>query len=118
MKEYNFLKIIKDQTQSTYIGNDCAYLKELGIVVTQDNFIEDIHFKRNWATPYQIGYKATAVNISDILASGAEPAYIPAFRCGECGRDRADRQHRSSRHWGSRQSHRRRHSGEHRRHHP
>ena len=76
MKEFDFLKIIKEQTQSTYIGDDCAYLKELGIVITQDNFVEDIHFKRNWATPYQIGYKATAVNISDILASGAEPAYI------------------------------------------
>ena len=76
MKEFDFLKIIKKQTQSTYIGDDCAYLKELGIVVTQDNFVEDIHFKRKWATPYQIGYKAAAVNISDILASGAEPAYI------------------------------------------
>ena len=76
MKEFDFLKIIKEQTQSSYIGDDCAYLKELGIVVTQDNFVEDIHFKRDWATPYQIGYKAAAVNISDILASGAKPAYL------------------------------------------
>ena len=76
MKEQDFIKIIKEKTKSTYLGDDCAYLEELGIVVTQDNFIEDIHFKREWATPYQIGYKAAAVNISDILASGAEPAYI------------------------------------------
>ena len=76
MKELDFIKIIKTQTDNKLIGDDCAYIKELSIVVTQDNFIEDIHFKRDWATPYQIGYKAAAVNISDILASGAEPAYI------------------------------------------
>ena len=76
MKEQDFIKIIKEQTKSHYLGDDCAHLKELGIVVTQDNFIEDVHFKTEWATPYQIGYKAAAVNISDILASGAKPAYI------------------------------------------
>lgn len=76
MKEHDFIKIIQDETRSSYLGDDCAYLKELGIVVTQDNFIEDVHFKTSWATPYQIGYKATAVNISDIIASGAKPAYL------------------------------------------
>ena len=76
MKEHDFIKIIKNITKSPYLGDDCAYLKDLDIVVTQDNFIEDIHFKTDWATPYQIGYKAAAVNISDILASGAKPAYI------------------------------------------
>ena len=76
MKELDFIDIIKTKTNTNLIGDDCAYLKELGIVITQDNFVEDIHFKRNWATPYQIGYKAAAVNISDVLASGAKPAYI------------------------------------------
>ncbi|MBO5737772.1 hypothetical protein J6R97_00345 [bacterium] len=76
MKEQDFLNIIKRETNSHYIGDDCAYLKELGIVITQDNFVENVHFKREWATPFQIGYKAVTVNISDILASGAEPAYL------------------------------------------
>ncbi len=76
MKEQDFLEIIKNETKSNYIGDDCAHIEELGIVITQDNFVEDIHFKRNWATPYQIGYKAAAVNISDILASGAKPTYL------------------------------------------
>ena len=76
MKELDFIKIIKKQTKNKYIGDDCAYLPELGIVITQDNFIEDVHFKNEWATPYQIGYKAAAINISDILASGAKPSYI------------------------------------------
>lgn len=76
MKEQDFIKIIQEQTASQYLGDDCAYLEDLGITVSQDNFIENIHFKTEWATPYQIGYKAAAVNISDILASGAKPAYI------------------------------------------
>ncbi len=76
MKELDFIKIIQKETNSPYLGDDCAYLKEIGIVVTQDNFVENIHFKREWATPYQIGYKAAVVNISDVLASGAKPEYI------------------------------------------
>lgn len=76
MKEYEFINLIKKSVSNKYIGDDCAHLKELGIVITQDNFIENVHFKTEWATAFQIGYKATAVNISDILASGAEPAYL------------------------------------------
>ena len=76
MKELDFINIIKQQIGSSYIGDDCAYLKELGIVISQDSLVENIHFKRAWATPFQLGYKSIAVNISDILASGAKPAYV------------------------------------------
>lgn len=76
MREQEFLNIIKNQIGDEFIGDDCAYIKELGIVVTQDSLIEDVHFRRNWCTPYQLGYKAVTVNISDVLASGAKPAYI------------------------------------------
>ena len=76
MKEQTLINIIKNQTGDEYIGDDCAYLKDLGIVVTQDSLVEDVHFKLTWCTPYQLGYKAVAVNISDVLASGAEPKYI------------------------------------------
>jgi thiamine-monophosphate kinase len=76
MKELDFINIIKNQTGTEFIGDDCAYLKELGIVISQDNLVEDVHFEREWATPYQIGYKAAAVNISDILASGGKPEYL------------------------------------------
>ena len=34
--------LIKNTVKNSYIGDDCAYLKELGIVVTQDNFVENI----------------------------------------------------------------------------
>ena len=76
MKEQTLINIIKNQTGDEYIGDDCAYLKDLGIVVTQDSLVEDVHFKLTWCTPYQLGYKAVTVNISDVLASGAVPKYI------------------------------------------
>ena len=76
MKEQDFINIIKKQIGTEYIGDDCAFLKDLGIVITQDSLVEDVHFKLNWCTPYQLGYKAVTVNISDVLASGAEPKYL------------------------------------------
>ena len=76
MKEHEILSIIKNSIGSEFIGDDCAYLKDLNIVISQDSLVEDIHFKRKWCTPYQLGYKSVTVNISDILASGAKPLYI------------------------------------------
>jgi len=76
MKEKDFISIIKNTLNSDYIGDDCAYLKDLDIVVSQDSLVEDIHFLRKFITPYQLGYKSVMVNISDIAASGAEPGYL------------------------------------------
>ena len=76
MNEVELINTIMDCTKSEFIGDDCANLKEFGIVISQDSLVENIHFKRDWCTPYQLGYKSVTVNISDILASGAKPKYI------------------------------------------
>lgn len=76
MKEQEFIQIIKSTLNSKYIGDDCAYLKDLNILVSQDSLVEDVHFKKNLITPYQLGYKTVMVNISDICASGAKPLYL------------------------------------------
>ena len=76
MNEKELIKIIKTTLNSEYIGDDCAYLEDLGIVVSQDSLVEDVHFKLEFITPFQLGYKAVMVNISDICASGAEPKYL------------------------------------------
>lgn len=76
MKEKEFIQDIKNILNSKYIGDDCAFLKDLGIVITQDSLVEDIHFSRQFATPYQLGYKSVMVNISDVCASGAKPEYL------------------------------------------
>lgn len=76
MKEKDFINIIKNTLKSEYIGDDCAHLKDLGITISQDSLVEDVHFRQDFASPYQIGYKSAIVNISDICASGAEPKYL------------------------------------------
>lgn len=76
MKEKEIISEIKNILNSPYIGDDCAYLKDLGIVVTQDSLVEDVHFKTSFITPYQLGYKSVMVNLSDVASSGAEPLYL------------------------------------------
>lgn len=76
MKEKEFITIIKNTLNSPYIGDDCAYLKDLGIVVTQDSLVEDIHFSTKFISAFDLGVKAVMVNVSDVVASGAEPKYL------------------------------------------
>src|SRR5262249_39161605 len=40
---------------------------------TIDSMVEGVHFKLEWATPQQIGYRALTVNLSDIAAMGGVP---------------------------------------------
>jgi thiamine-monophosphate kinase len=53
------------------IENDAAVVQ--GLVVTQDALVEGVHFRLDWLTWRELGFRAAAVNISDLAASGAEP---------------------------------------------
>ncbi len=76
MKEKEFISVIKDVLNSEYIGDDCADLKDLGIVVTQDSLVEGVHFRMDFTNAFELGYKSAAVNLSDVAASGAEAKYL------------------------------------------
>jgi thiamine-monophosphate kinase len=54
------------------IGDDAAQLSG-GLVVTQDALVERIHFRFDWISWRDLGWRAAAVNLSDLAASGAEP---------------------------------------------
>lgn len=55
-------------------GDDCAVLAcPPTMVLSTDLFLEDIHFRRSYFSPGDIGWKALAVNVSDIAAMGARP---------------------------------------------
>jgi thiamine-monophosphate kinase len=54
------------------IENDVAQLAG-GLVATQDALVEGVHFHLGWTTHRELGYKAAAVNLSDLAASGAVP---------------------------------------------
>lgn len=55
-------------------GDDCAVLGRL--VVTTDALVEDVHFTRAAFSFEDIGHKALAVNLSDVAAMGATPAWF------------------------------------------
>ena len=54
------------------VENDAAELAG-GLVVTQDALVEGVHFRLDWITWRELGFRAAAVNLSDLAASGAEP---------------------------------------------
>lgn len=56
-------------------GDDAAVLDVdgHGLVVTVDVLVEDVHFRRDLSRPGDIGWKAVAVNASDVAAMGARP---------------------------------------------
>jgi len=58
------------------IGDDCAVLEKEKWCVTTDTLVEGIDFERGWAPPEAVGWKALAVNLSDLAAMGARPAHF------------------------------------------
>jgi thiamine-monophosphate kinase len=58
------------------IGDDAAVLG-IGageqLVVSTDTSVEDVHFRRGWLTPREIGYRAAAAAVSDLAAMAARP---------------------------------------------
>jgi thiamine-monophosphate kinase len=59
-------------------GDDCAVVAGDGIAITVDMAVEDVHFRRSWLEPSEIGYHAAAGAISDLAAMAARPIGILA----------------------------------------
>jgi thiamine-monophosphate kinase len=54
------------------IDHDAAQLDD-GVIATQDALIEGVHFRLDWISWRDLGWRAAAVNLSDLAASGADP---------------------------------------------
>lgn len=78
IKRYFKQKTLSRSDVKLGIGDDCALLsipKHQLLAVSIDTLVEGLHFPIN--TPaYDIGFKSLAVNLSDLAAMGAEPAWI------------------------------------------
>lgn len=70
-KENYFIQLMSQK--HSRIGDDGALVD--GLIYSKDIFFENIHFKREWFSYYQIGYKSMIVNISDAIAMNAYPKY-------------------------------------------
>ncbi|MCM3761069.1 thiamine-phosphate kinase [Alkalihalobacillus oceani] len=83
MDEFSFINsIMPRQLQQPSlikgIGDDAAVYKasdKSDQVVCVDTLVEGVHFRRDTLSPFQIGRKGLASNISDLAAMGATPAY-------------------------------------------
>ena len=61
------------------IGDDSAVLRTSAqSLVTSDMAVEDVHFKLDWSSAFDIGRKITAANVADILSMGGKCDYLTA----------------------------------------
>jgi len=94
MAEFDLIELIRDRCAHTRadvrvgIGDDAALLavpQGQLLAVSTDTLVEGVHFPRDTAA-FDIGWKALAVNLSDLAAMGASPAWaslaltLPAAR--------------------------------------
>jgi thiamine-monophosphate kinase len=84
MKEFDLIKryfteqVVKRKDVALGIGDDCALVlpaERQHIAVTTDTLVAGVHFPLETSAK-AIGHKAIAVNLSDLAAMGAEPAWI------------------------------------------
>lgn len=70
-------KAAHDQDVIIGIGDDCAILRR-GLVLevlTTDCLVKGTHYQDEWLTMKDVGWKALAVNVSDIAAVGGTPKH-------------------------------------------
>ncbi len=75
--EWAFLQRLRDRLPRApegqeWIGDDAAVL-EAGLLLATDALVEDVHFDLAWCDATDVGWKALAVNLSDIAAMGGTP---------------------------------------------
>ncbi|MGH2555516.1 MAG: thiamine-phosphate kinase [Actinomycetota bacterium] len=72
-------RLLAEDTPGVVLGlGDDAALVEMGShlgILTSDMLVEGIHFDRETVSANDLGYKALAVNVSDVAAMGGSPRY-------------------------------------------
>jgi thiamine-monophosphate kinase len=69
--EFGLLAELERRGLAHGIEHDAAEIG--GLVVTQDALVEGVHFRFDLLSWRELGFRAAAVNVSDLAASGAEP---------------------------------------------
>ncbi len=72
--EHRLIDAIKSWTGDRFIGDDCAILSQQSLV-TSDTLVEGTHFATPLISWRDLGWKALAVNLSDIAAMAGRPRY-------------------------------------------
>ncbi len=68
--EFGLLAELERRGLAQGVEHDAALIE--GLVVTQDALVEGVHFRFDLVSWHDLGFRAAAVNLSDLAASGAE----------------------------------------------
>lgn len=75
-------RLVSDQVEHPNVqvgpGDDCAVLSANRVAVSVDMSVEGTHFRREWLSPRDIGWRATAAALSDLAAVAARPIGVLA----------------------------------------
>ncbi|HLX20158.1 MAG TPA: thiamine-phosphate kinase [Gaiellaceae bacterium] len=74
MKEFELLAELERRGLIAGVEHDAAEID--GLVVTQDTLVEGVHFRFGLVDWHELGFRAAAVNLSDLAASGATPVAL------------------------------------------
>jgi thiamine-monophosphate kinase len=70
--ELQLLAELENRGLISGVEHDAALIGE-SLVATQDALVENLHFRLDWLDWRELGFRAAAVNLSDLAASGAAP---------------------------------------------
>lgn len=80
--EFNLIRSIVDglpggPTVALGPGDDCAVFRTRGdVAVSIDTMVENVHFRRDWSSPHDVGRKVVASSVADLDAVGARPQVL------------------------------------------
>ena len=70
--EKELIKRLAEFMPKNQVSDDCAYVKNSNkhLLINTDSLVENVHFKSETISALDIGWKAVASNVSDLLSSG------------------------------------------------
>ena len=77
--EHDLLKRLQRFCPGDVVGDDGAVLaisEKKSLVVTTDVLVDKVHFSDRTTSPFDVGWRAVAANLSDLAAMGASPVAI------------------------------------------
>lgn len=77
--EHQLLKRLHQFCPAATIGDDAAVIPcstDTAVVITTDLLVDGVHFSRQTTSAEDVGWRATAANLSDLAAMGASPLGI------------------------------------------
>ena len=72
--EKELIKRLAKFMPKNQISDDCAFIKNINndLLINTDSLVEDVHFNDATISALDIGWKAVASNVSDLISSGCD----------------------------------------------